>query len=74
MYMFMFVNVPGSSAMVRSEQYVDGQCAKSNHILLVTCAEYNRCRPYSEMLTYEPLTDSAVLENTDNNIRDKSNK
>ena len=29
-------------------------------ILLVTCAEYNRFRPYSEMLTYEPLTDSAV--------------
>nr|XP_029506068.1 tetratricopeptide repeat protein 31-like [Oncorhynchus nerka]XP_029506069.1 tetratricopeptide repeat protein 31-like [Oncorhynchus nerka] len=28
----------------------------SNQNLLVTCAEYNRCsRPYSEMLTYEPL-------------------
>jgi hypothetical protein len=26
--------------------------AKSNQSLFVTCAEYNRCRPYSEMLTY----------------------
>jgi hypothetical protein len=24
--------------------------------------EYNRCRPYREMLTYKPLTDNAVQE------------
>ena len=28
------------------------QLVKSNHILFVTCAEYNRCRPCREMLTY----------------------
>ena len=28
----------------------------SNQMLFVTCAEYNRCRPYSEMLTDKPLT------------------
>jgi hypothetical protein len=33
---------------------------RSNQMLLVTCADYNRCWPYSEMLTYEPLTNSAV--------------
>jgi hypothetical protein len=26
----------------------------SNQSLFVTCAEYNRCRLYSEMLTYKP--------------------
>ena len=25
---------------------------KSNQSLFVTCAEYNRCSPYSEILTY----------------------
>jgi hypothetical protein len=30
--------------------------------LFVTCAEYNKCRPYHEMLTYKPLTNSAVQE------------
>ena len=30
----------------------------SNHILFLTCAEYNR---YSEMLTYKPLTNNAVI-------------
>jgi hypothetical protein len=34
---------------------------KSNNILFVTCAEYNRCRPYREMVTYNPLTNNAVL-------------
>uniref|UniRef100_A0A4W5M397 Uncharacterized protein n=1 Tax=Hucho hucho TaxID=62062 RepID=A0A4W5M397_9TELE len=34
---------------------------KSNKIVLVTCAEYNTCRPYSEMLTNKPLTNNAVL-------------
>uniref|UniRef100_A0A4W5MTU9 HERV-H LTR-associating 2b, tandem duplicate 1 n=1 Tax=Hucho hucho TaxID=62062 RepID=A0A4W5MTU9_9TELE len=33
---------------------------KSNQIVFVTCAEYNRCRPYSEMLTHKPLTNNAV--------------
>uniref|UniRef100_A0A4W5MEA8 Aminotransferase class V domain-containing protein n=1 Tax=Hucho hucho TaxID=62062 RepID=A0A4W5MEA8_9TELE len=32
----------------------------SNQILFVTCAEYNRCRPYSEMLTYKPLNNNAL--------------
>ena len=41
----------------------------SNQMLLVTWAEYNRCRPYSEMLTYKPLTNSAVSKNTDKNKR-----
>jgi hypothetical protein len=27
---------------------------KSNQTLFVTCAEYNKCRPNSEMLTYKP--------------------
>ena len=31
-----------------------------NHILFVTCAEYNR--PYCEMLTYKPLTKNAAQE------------
>ena len=36
---------------------------KSNQILFVTCAEYNRCsRPYREILTYKPLTNNAVQE------------
>jgi hypothetical protein len=37
---------------------------KSNPIAFVTCAVYNRyctTRPYSEMLTYKPLTNNAVL-------------
>jgi hypothetical protein len=29
-------------------------------MLLVTCTEYSRCRPYSETLTYKPLTNNAV--------------
>lgn len=33
---------------------------KSNQI--VTCAEYIRCRPYRELLTSKPLTNSAVQE------------
>ena len=32
----------------------------SNQMLLVACAEYNTIRPYSEMLTYKPLTNNAV--------------
>ena len=36
----------------------------SKQILFVTCTEYNRCRPYSEMLTYKPLTNNAVKKNT----------
>ena len=33
---------------------------KSNKIVFVTCTEYHRCsRPYSEMLTYKPLTNNA---------------
>jgi hypothetical protein len=24
----------------------------------ITCVEYNRCRPYREMLTYKPLTNN----------------
>jgi hypothetical protein len=31
-------------------------------MLSVTCAEYNRCRAYREMLTYKPLTNNAVQE------------
>jgi hypothetical protein len=47
---------------------------KSNNILLITCAEYQRCRPYSEMLTYEPVTNNAVVKVIQIRIRDKSNK
>jgi hypothetical protein len=36
--------------------------SKSNQTLFVTCDEYNRCRPYSEMLTYKHLTNNAVQE------------
>ncbi|CDQ78334.1 unnamed protein product [Oncorhynchus mykiss] len=36
--------------------------SKSNQMLFVTCVEYNRCRPYREMLTYKPLTNNAVQE------------
>jgi hypothetical protein len=37
-------------------------CIKSNQIVLVTCPEFNRCRTYSEMLTYKPLTNNEVQE------------
>ena len=30
--------------------------------LFVTCAEYNKCRPYREMLTHKPLTNRVVQE------------
>ena len=33
---------------------------ESNQIVFVTCAEYNTCRPYHEMLTDKPLTNNAV--------------
>jgi hypothetical protein len=46
-------------------QVLIGQQAyfKSNTSLFVTCAEYSRCRPYSEMLTYrlEPIVQKKVL-------------
>jgi hypothetical protein len=32
---------------------------KSNFVF-VTCAEYNRCRFYCEMLTYEPFPNNAA--------------
>ena len=35
---------------------------KANQNVFVTCAEYNKCRLYCEMLTYKPLTNSAVQE------------
>ena len=34
----------------------------SNQTLFATCAEYNKCRLYHEMLTFKPLTNSAVQE------------
>ena len=34
---------------------------KSNQMLFVTCAEYNRCRPNREMLTYKPLNQHCGL-------------
>jgi hypothetical protein len=37
-----------------------GLNAKSNQIVFVTCTKHHRCRPYSEMLTYEALTNNAV--------------
>jgi hypothetical protein len=37
-------------------------------------AKSNRCRPYSEMLTYKPLTNNAVLRKIPTKIRNKSNK
>jgi hypothetical protein len=35
---------------------------KSNQILVVTCAEYNKYRFDNEMLTYKHLTNNAVQE------------
>ena len=35
---------------------------KSNQMLFVKCAEYNRCRSYSEMLTYKPCHIQRVSE------------
>lgn len=35
---------------------------KPNQIVFVTCAEYNMCRLYSEMLTDKPITNHAVEE------------
>ena len=35
---------------------------KSNQMLLVTCTEYNRCRLYSEMLTYKPIPNIVELK------------
>ena len=37
-------------------------------MLFDTCNEYNRCRPYSEMLTYKPLTNNAVLRKIQKNV------
>ena len=34
---------------------------QSNQDVFVTCAKY-KCRAYCEMLTYKPLTNSAVQE------------
>jgi hypothetical protein len=34
----------------------------TRQMLFVTCTEYNRCRPYREMLTYKPLTNNAAQE------------
>ena len=48
---------------------------KSNQIVFVTCAVYNRCsRPYSEVLTYKPLTNNAVLRRSLKKVRDQNNK
>ena len=30
-------------------------------MLFVTCADYNKYRPYSEMLTYKPSTNNAIV-------------
>ena len=39
-----------------SWQYMQEQKpSQMNNILFVTCAEYNRCGPYREVLTYKPL-------------------
>uniref|UniRef100_A0A4W5KLT8 Uncharacterized protein n=1 Tax=Hucho hucho TaxID=62062 RepID=A0A4W5KLT8_9TELE len=35
---------------------------KSSQTLFATCAEYNKCRLYREMLTDKPLTNSSVQE------------
>jgi hypothetical protein len=42
-------------------------------IVFVTCTEYKGCRPYSEILTYKPLTNNKV-KNMAKKVRDKSNK
>ena len=49
------------------------QFRMSNQIASVTCAEYNRCRPYSEMLKYEPLTSNSVKQ-IQIRITNKTNK
>ena len=46
---------PNSSAAI-------AHLIKSNQTLFATCAEYNKCRLYCEMLTNMPLTNSAVQE------------
>ena len=46
--------------MVQSEiQHIS---IKSNQTLFATCTEYNKYRPYREILTYKPLTNSSVQE------------
>jgi hypothetical protein len=47
---------------------------KSNQILFVTCAEYSRCRPYSEMLTYKPFTNNAVLRKIPEKLRNTGDR
>jgi hypothetical protein len=47
------------SALIEVDFYTKGQI-KSNQNVFVTCTEYNKCRLYREMLTYEPLTNNAV--------------
>jgi hypothetical protein len=46
---------------------------KSNHIKLYLshAPKYNKCRPYCEMLTYKPLTNSAVQEELRKYLRNK---
>jgi hypothetical protein len=43
-----------------SRTSLGGSKLKSNQIAFVTCYEYNRSRPHSEILSYEPLTNNAV--------------
>jgi hypothetical protein len=56
------------SRLLRIDSYINTYCTrtpfKSYQTFFVTCAEYNKCRPYSETLTgtYKPLTNSAVQE------------
>jgi hypothetical protein len=56
MYRYIVYTLKGDDVNKPLEEYV-----KLNQIVFVTCAEYNRCRRYSEMLTYKSLTNNAVL-------------
>ena len=42
-------------AMERMKQGCYYSKDKSNQIIFITCAKYNWCKPYSEMLAYEPF-------------------
>ena len=69
--------IPSTKYLLISNYLLTSQLGlglESNQILLVTCAEYNKCsRPYSDMLTYEPLINNAVKNkiNTDKNKKYK---
>ena len=59
--LLLFRNILVSVSQHNAPPLVCEHWAKQiNKIVFVTCAEYNRCRTYREMLTYKPLTNNGA--------------